>query len=154
MGLREVTGYIAHALLGAYLVWVLVSSAPQLRRGVRDRGRRLRIVLIKTAGVTVVAVAVGVIHYWATEWWHVVAAALGAAVLCLFLHRAYRKLVAPPRHRITVRQRALGRRAGHRGAHEVRHCAAEQAAEQRDQVSSDPQPRSLGTVTTPSVTGG
>lgn len=110
MGLREVTGYIAHALLGGFWVWVVLSTAPQLRKGVRERGLRLRIALVKTAGLGVAFLAVGVIHFWGTQWWHIVAAAVGAVLLCVLLRRAYGRLVAPPRHRITLRQRALVRR--------------------------------------------
>lgn len=111
MGLREVTGYIAHVLLGGYWVWVVLSTAPQLRKGVRERGLRLRIALVKTAGLGVAFLAVGVIHFWGTQLWHIVAAVVGALLLGALLRRAYGRLVAPPRHRITLRQRALGRRS-------------------------------------------
>lgn len=110
MGLREVTGYIAHVLLGGYGVWMVLSTAPQLRKGVRDRGLRLRIALVRTAGLVVAFLAVGVIHFWGTEWWHIVAAVVVATSLGLLLRREYGRLVAPPRHRIALRQRALGRR--------------------------------------------
>ncbi|MFC4944034.1 hypothetical protein [Pseudonocardia sp. GCM10023141] len=106
MDLRQITGLIAHVLLGLYWLWVISSSAPQLRRGARDRPRRLRILMIKTAGVAVTALAVGVIHFWATEWWHVIAALVIAVALGLLLHRAYRTQVAAPRHRRTLTQRA------------------------------------------------
>jgi hypothetical protein len=92
MGLRQITGYIAHLLLGVYWLWVISRTAPQLRRGVRDRMVRLRVALIKTAALAVTALVVGVIHFWATEWWHVVLAVLCAIVLGLVLHRSYRSL--------------------------------------------------------------
>lgn len=109
MGLREVTGYIAHVLLAAYWLWVLVSTAPQLRKGTRDRGRRLRIAMLRTTVLAVLSLAVGVIHFWGTELWHIAGAILVTGVLVLLLRRAYRRLVAPAQHRITLRQRALGR---------------------------------------------
>lgn len=109
MGLRAVTGYIAHLIIVLYWVWVIASTAPQLRRGVRDRGLRVRIALLRTALLVVLFLAVGVIHFWGEEWWHIVGAVVGAAVLGLLLHRATRRLVAPPRHRISLRKRALGR---------------------------------------------
>lgn len=109
MGLREVTGYIAHVLLGAYWLWIIASTAPQLRKGTRDRGLRLRILMVRTEVLVVLSLAVGVIHFWGTEWWHIVGAIVGTGVLVLVLRRAYRRLVAPAQHRITLRQRALGR---------------------------------------------
>ncbi|MDT7657251.1 MAG: hypothetical protein QOF38_1966 [Pseudonocardiales bacterium] len=128
MGLRQITGYIAHLLLGVYWLWVISRTAPQLRRGVRDRMVRLRVALIKTAALAVTALVVGVIHFWATEWWHVVLAVLCAIVLGLVLHRSYRALVAAPRHRLTLVQRARGaervrgvHRSGVQGAHKPRH---------------------------------
>lgn len=102
MTIRLVTGYVAHALLGIYLLWMIGSNAPRLRPAQRDRPRRVKILLIKTAAVVVAALLVGVIHYWATEWWHVVAALVGSSVIGLYLHRSYRKLVSPPRHRIAL----------------------------------------------------
>lgn len=117
MGPREVTGYIAHVLLAAYWLWVLVSTTPQLRKGTRDRGVRLRSALLRTAVLMVLFVAVGVIHYWGTEWWHIAGAIVGSGVLVLLLRRAYRRLVAPAQHRITLRQRALGRKGDIRAPH-------------------------------------
>jgi hypothetical protein len=129
MGLRQITGYIAHALLGAYWLWVITRTAPRLRRGARDRTLRLRVALIKTAAVAVTALVVGVIHFWATEWWHVVVAVLVASVLGLQLHRIYRGLVAAPRHRLTLVRRTRGvervrgprRSRGVHGAHKLHH---------------------------------
>lgn len=115
MGIREVSGYVAHALLAVYWVWVLACTAPQLRKGVRDRGRRLRILLVRTSGLALTALLVGVIHYWATEWWHVIVALPVAGVLGVLLHRSYRRLVAAPRHRRTLTQRARTVRIGRFG---------------------------------------
>lgn len=109
MDLREVTGYVAHVLIAAYWLWVVVSTAPQMRKGTRDRGLRLRIAMLRTAVLVVLFLAVGVIHFWGTEWWHIAGAALGAGVLIVLLRRAYRRLVAPAQHRLTLRRRALGR---------------------------------------------
>ena len=81
MPVREATGYVAHALLGVYFLWVLSSTAPQLRRSRRDRGLRIRILLVKTAAVVVAALLVGVIHFWATAWWQVIVAVGLAAVI-------------------------------------------------------------------------
>lgn len=105
MGFREVTGYVAHVLLATYWVWVLASTTPQLRKGARDKRRRLRILLIKTAALLLTALLVGVIHYWATEWWHVAVALPVAAALAVLLRRSYRRLVVAPRHRRTLSQR-------------------------------------------------
>lgn len=117
MGLREVTGYIAHVLLAAYWLWLVVRTAPQLRKGTLDRGKRLRIAMLRTAVLAVLFLAVGVIHFWGTELWHIAGAVLVAAVLVLLLRRAYRRLVAPAQHRITLRQRALGREVNIPGPH-------------------------------------
>jgi hypothetical protein len=106
MGFREITGYVAHVLLVTYWVWVLACTAPQLRKGARNKGVRLRILLIKTAALLLTAVLVGVIHYWATEWWQVVVALPIAGGLGVLLRRSYRRLVAAPRHRRTLTQRA------------------------------------------------
>ena len=78
-----------------------------LRPGRPERGRAPRILAVKSAGVIVTALLVGVIHYWATQWWHVVGALVLAAALSVPLRREYRRLVAAPRHRLTLRQRAL-----------------------------------------------
>lgn len=106
MGIREITGYIAHVLLGAYWIWVISSTAPQLRRGSRDRRVRVTVLLIKTAAVLLSAVVVGVIHFWATQWWHVIVAVIGAIGAGTLLRRAYRRVVALPRHRLTLIKRA------------------------------------------------
>ena len=106
MGLRAVTGYIAHAALLAYWLWVVISTAPQLRKGTRDRRTRVRVLSIKTAGFVLTAVVVGIVHYWATEWWQVIVTVPIAAVLGVLLHRAYRRTVAAPRHRLTLARRA------------------------------------------------
>ncbi len=73
MGIREITGYIAHVLLAGYWLWVILSTAPQLRRGARDQRVRTQVLLIKTAAVVLTALLVGVIHFWATHWWQVIA---------------------------------------------------------------------------------
>ena len=117
MNIRAVTGYIAHALLGLYWLWVISSTAPQLRRGCRDRGLRVRILLIKTAAVGLTSLVVGVIHFWATAWWQIVAALGAAIVLAVLLRKAYRRLVAAPRHRATLAQRT--RKAWRRDDHEA-----------------------------------
>jgi hypothetical protein len=106
MGIREITGYIAHFLLAGYWLWVVFSTAPQLRRGSRDRRVRLEVLLIKTAGLVLTGLVVGVIHFWATEWWHVVVAVLVAAGLGTLLNRTYRRRVALPKHRLTLTHRA------------------------------------------------
>ena len=106
MGIREITGYIAHFLLVGYWLWVVCSTAPQLRRGSRDRRVRLELLLIKTAGLVLTGLLVGVIHFWATEWWHVVVALPVAAGLGTLLHRAYRRRVVLPRHRPTLTRRS------------------------------------------------
>ena len=106
MALRAVTGYIAHAALLAYWLWVVASTAPQLRKGTRDRRTRMRVLLIKTAGFVLTAVVVGIIHYWATAWWQVIVTVPIAAALGVLLRRAYRRTVAAPRHRLTLSRRA------------------------------------------------
>jgi small-conductance mechanosensitive channel len=104
--LRAITGYIAHAALLAYWLWVVASTAPRLRKGTRDRRTRMRVLLIKTAAFVLTAVAVGIIHYWATAWWQVLVAVPVAAALGVLLRRAYRRTVAAPRHRLTLSRRA------------------------------------------------
>ena len=106
LDIREITGYVAHLLLVGYWLWVVFSAAPQLRRGSRDRRVRMEVLLIKTAGLVLTGLVVGVIHFWATEWWHVVVAVLGAAGLGMLLTRAYRRRVALPKHRLTLTHRA------------------------------------------------
>ena len=98
--------YIAHVLLAGYWLWIVLSATPQLRRGARDQQVRRRVLLIKTAAVGLTALVVGVIHFWATHWWHVLVVLPVAAGLGLLLRRAYRRLVAPPRHRRPLTQRA------------------------------------------------
>ncbi len=117
MNIRQLTGYIAHALLGLYWLWVVSSTAPQMRRNTRDRALRLRILLIKTAAVVLTSLVVGVIHFWATQWWQVIAAVGAAIVLAVVLRKAYRRLVAAPRHRATLAQRT--RKAWRRDDHDV-----------------------------------
>ena len=58
MGIRAVTRYIAHVALVAYWAWVVASTAPQLRKGTRDRRVRARALAIKTAGFLLTALAV------------------------------------------------------------------------------------------------
>jgi hypothetical protein len=106
MGLRAVTGYIAHAALLAYWLWVIASTAPQLRKGTRDRHTRVRALVIKSAGFVLTAVVVGIIHYWATAWWQVIVTVPVAAGLAVLLRREYRRTVAAPRHRLTLARRA------------------------------------------------
>lgn len=106
MGLRAVTGYIAHAALLAYWLWVVAATAPQLRKGMRDRHTRVRVLFIKTAGFVLTAVVVGIIHYWATAWWQVIVTVPVAVALGVLLRRAYRRAVAAPRHRLTLSRRA------------------------------------------------
>jgi hypothetical protein len=105
MGLRAVTGYIAHALLLGYWLWVVASTAPQLRKGTRDRQIRLRVLVIKTAGLALTALVVGIVHYWATAWWQIVVALPIAALMGWQLRRAYHRTVAAPRHRLTIGRR-------------------------------------------------
>jgi hypothetical protein len=106
MGIREITGYIAHVLLAAYWLWVVACTAPQLRKGARDKSLRLRILLSKSAGLLLTALLVGVIHYWATAWWQVAVAIPVAGVAGVLLRRWYRRLVAAPKHLRTLGQRA------------------------------------------------
>ena len=105
MGLREGTGYVAHAVLLGYWLWVVAATTPQLRKGTRGQTVRVRVLVIKTAGFAFTAVFVGIVHYWATAWWQVAVALPAAAVLGLLLRRAYRRSVAAPRHRLTLAQR-------------------------------------------------
>jgi hypothetical protein len=106
MHLWVLTGYVAHAVLTAYWFWVVASTAPQLRRGTRDRQVRVRVLLIKTAALALTALLVAIIHYWATAWWQVAAALPPALGLGMLLRRAYRRAVAAPRHRLTITRRA------------------------------------------------
>jgi hypothetical protein len=66
---------------------------------------------IKTAAVALTSLMVGLIHFWATHRWQVAVAAPVAIGLGITLHRAYRRLVAPPRHRrpLTPRGRTFQR---------------------------------------------
>jgi hypothetical protein len=66
----------------------------------------VRVLLIKTAGLGLTAVVVGIIHYWATAWWQVVVTLPIAALLGVLLRRAYRRTVAAPRHRLRLVHRA------------------------------------------------
>lgn len=106
MGIREITGYIAHFLLAGYWLWVILSASPQLRRGSRDKRVRAQVLLIKTAAIVLSAVVVGIIHFWATAWWQVIVTVPIAAGLGYLLHRAYRRIVALPRHRRSLTRRA------------------------------------------------
>ena len=105
MEIRAVTGYVAHVMLLAYWMWTVAATAPQLRKGTRDRLIRMRVLAIKTAGFALTALLVGIIHYWATAWWQVVVALPVAAALGVLLRRAYRRTVAVPRHRLTIARR-------------------------------------------------
>jgi hypothetical protein len=106
MGIRAVTGYLAHVALVAYWAWVVASTTPQLRKGTRGRRVRARALVIKSAGFLLTAAVVGIIHYWATAWWQVVVAVPVAAALGVLLHREYRRTVAAPRHRLPLARRA------------------------------------------------
>ena len=121
MRLWVLTGYVAHVLIPAYWFWVVACTAPRLRRGTRDRKVRARVLLIKTAGLGLTAVVVGVLHYWATAWWQVVVTLPVAAVLGVLLRRAYRRTVAAPRHRLTLVRRARGLRRWPRDGHAPSH---------------------------------
>lgn len=98
MGIRAVTGYIAHVALVAYWVWVVASTAPQLRKGTRDRRVRARVLAVKSTGFLLTAAVVGIIHYWATGWWQVVVTLPIAAVLGVLLRREHRRGAAAPPH--------------------------------------------------------
>lgn len=106
MGLREVTGFIAHALLAGYWVWMISCTAAQLRGTSRSHRLRVQVALIKTAGVAVTAVVVGVVHFWATQWWQIVVTVLVAAPVGIALRHLHRRLVIAPRHRRALVQRA------------------------------------------------
>lgn len=106
MGLREVTGYIAYALLAGYWVWIISCTAAQVRGTTRSRRLRMQVALVKTAGIAVTAVVVGVVHVWATRWWHVVVTLLVAAPVGFALRHVHRRLVIAPRHRRALVQRA------------------------------------------------
>jgi small-conductance mechanosensitive channel len=105
MDLREVTGIIAHCVLAVWWLWIISSTAPQLRKGCRDRRLKVKILALKSAGFLLTALVVGVIHYWATHWWHVAVCVPVAVVLGLLLRRSYRRTVAAPRHRLTFARR-------------------------------------------------
>lgn len=112
--IRLVTGYIAHVLLVIYWIWVIVNTGPQLRKSSRDRTLVAQVTLLKSAGIVITALLVGVIHYWATALWQVLAALLLAAAIGIPLRKRYRMLVAAPRHRLTlsVRVREFEQRHG------------------------------------------
>lgn len=113
---RMVTGWIAHAALVAYWVWIISSTAPHLRRGSRDRGLRTRILLLRTAGIVLTAFVVAVIHFWASHPAEVIGAVGVGGVLGTLLRREYRLLVAAPRHRLNLSGR-LDRRLHGSGEH-------------------------------------
>jgi hypothetical protein len=92
--------------LVAYWVWVVASTAPQLRKGTRDRRVRARVLAIKSTGFLLTAAVVGIIHYWATAWWQVIVTLPIAVVLGVLLRREYRRAVAAPRHRLTLTRQA------------------------------------------------
>jgi hypothetical protein len=114
--LRVVTGWIAYATLAAYWLWILSSTAPQLRRSRRDRGLSTRILAMRTAGIALTAFVVGMIHFWAANPVEVLAALGIGAVVGTVLHREYRRLVAAPRHRLNLYGR-IDRRLHGSGAH-------------------------------------
>ncbi len=113
---RTVTGWIAYAVLAGYWLWILSSTAPQLRRSSRDRGLCTRILVLRTAGVALTAFVVGMIHFWATDPVEVLAALGIGAVAGTVLRREYRRLVAAPRHRLNLHGR-IDRRLHGSGAH-------------------------------------
>ncbi|SHK06025.1 hypothetical protein SAMN05443637_102204 [Pseudonocardia thermophila] len=123
---RAVTGWLAHALLLGYWVWILSSTAPQLRRGKRDRALRTRVLLLRTTGVLLTAFVVGVINFWATDPIEVLAAIAVGAVAGIALRRQYRQLVAAPRHRLTLARRL------HRHRHRPAHAATDSPEPPRD----------------------
>ena len=114
--LREISGYVAHALLLVYWAWVLCCTAPQLRRSKRGRALKVRVLLVKTAAIVLTALLVGVIHFWATHVWQVALAVPVAAVIGIALRRYHRTLVAAPKHQLTLIARA--QRRGRRRAAE------------------------------------
>jgi len=122
---RMVTGWIAYAALAGYWVWIMSSTAPQLRRGHRDRGRCTRLLALRTGGVALTAFVVGMIHFWATSPVEILAALGIGAVVGTLLRRPYRRLVAAPRHRLDLHRRidrrlhASGSRTAHPGAPDV-----------------------------------
>ena len=128
MNLWVLTGYVAHAVLTAYWFWVVASTAPQLRRGTRDRQVRARVLLTKTAALALTALLVAIIHYWATAWWQVAVALPIAVGLGVLLRREYRRTVAAPRHRLTIARRAkmLDLRRRPRGSHTPAHLRVDE----------------------------
>jgi hypothetical protein len=104
--IRLITGYIAHVLLTVYWIWVIVNIGPQLRKSSRNQALVAQVTVLKSTGIVITALLVGVIHYWATELWQVVAALVLAGVLGVPLRKRYRRLVAAPRHRLTLSVRA------------------------------------------------
>ncbi|MBP2367052.1 hypothetical protein [Pseudonocardia parietis] len=111
MDLRRVSGYVALGLLALYLLWALSRTAPQLRKGNRDRRVRTQLMLIRVAAVALAALFVATVHFWATAWWQVALAVPVALVVAMLLRRAHRRLTGPPRHRAPLAQRV--RRTGH-----------------------------------------
>jgi hypothetical protein len=95
-------------------VYVVSSTTPQLRKASRDRALAIRVALVRTAGIALTALLVGVIHFWAAEVWHVIVAVVVAVAIATPLRRSYRTMVAAPRHRLTLgkRARALENRPG------------------------------------------
>lgn len=114
MGIREATGHLAHILLGGYWTCLLLGTAPQLRKSTRDRPRRIRILLIKSSAVALTAVVVGVIHFWATHWWQIPPTLFAAAMIGVPMRRAFRSMVAAPRHRRPLGQRMRPQNGGGR----------------------------------------
>lgn len=102
---RTVTGWIAYAVLAGYWLWIISSTAPQLRRSRRDRGLCTRILVVRTAGIALTAFVVGMIHFWAASPVEVLAALCIGAVAGTVLRREYRRLVAAPRHRLNIYRR-------------------------------------------------
>jgi hypothetical protein len=116
--LRVVTGWIAYAVLAGYWLWIISSTAPQLRRSRRDRGLSTRILAMRTAGIALTAFVVGMIHFWAANPVEVLAALGIGGVVGTVLRREYRRLVAAPRHRLNFFGR-IDRRLHGSGAHAV-----------------------------------
>jgi hypothetical protein len=114
--IRVVTGWIAYAVLAGYWLWIISSTAPQLRRSRRDRDLCTRILAMRTAGIALTAFVVGMIHFWATDPVEVLAALGIGAVVGTVLRREYRRLVAAPRHRLNLFGR-IDRRLHGSGSH-------------------------------------
>ena len=97
--IRRITGYIALAVIALYWLWLLTSTAPQLRRRHRDGVLRTKIRAVQTLGFVTAAAVVIEIHFLATSIWQVLLVLVLALVLARLLRQKYLELVPPPRHR-------------------------------------------------------